>query len=197
MVEKKSEFVADYTFSCQKAKISSTGVIDPAKTPRRKIFGIRSLSLPLGALLWSKNGHLRPFLEPSVWQTQSSQRQGLTVKLKLRPQYFAAIKKLTPAVAGKAILWSLYTLTQLKKPNFDHFWKAILADSVTVRTRLQSHFEAFFFILLSKEKNLTHLCAKGHLVADLYQYIKKRLFIAFFAHLRLADTEIAATNRQI
>ena len=52
---------------------------------------------------------------------------------------------------------------------------------------------------MSKEKNLIRLCAKGHLVADLYQYIKKRLFIAFFAHLRLADTELAATrsHRQI
>ena len=36
-------------------------------------------------------------------------------------------------------------------------------------------------------------------MADLYQYIKKRLFIAFFAHLRLADTGLAATrsHRQI
>ena len=36
-------------------------------------------------------------------------------------------------------------------------------------------------------------------MADLYQYITERLFIAFFAHLRLADTELAATrsHRQI
>ena len=41
---KKSEFVADFTFSRYKAKILPTGVIDPEKTPRRKILRIRSLS---------------------------------------------------------------------------------------------------------------------------------------------------------
>ena len=41
---KKSEFVADFTFSRYKAKILHTGVIDPEKTPRGKIFWIRSLS---------------------------------------------------------------------------------------------------------------------------------------------------------
>ena len=34
------------------------GVIDPEQTPRGKIFRIRSLSLTLGALSWSKNGYL-------------------------------------------------------------------------------------------------------------------------------------------
>ena len=60
-------------------------------------------------------------------------------------------------------------------------------------------FGSFFLRLIEQRKNLTRLCKKGHLVADLYQYIKKRLFIAFFAHLRLADTELAATrsHRQI
>ena len=38
MVEKKSEFVVECTFSRYEAKISPTRVIDPEKTPRRKIF---------------------------------------------------------------------------------------------------------------------------------------------------------------
>ena len=57
----------------------------------------------------SKNGYLKPFLHRSVWQTQSSYRQGLTVKLKLWPYYFEAFKKINATVAGNAILWPIYT----------------------------------------------------------------------------------------
>ena len=100
-----------------------------------------------------KNGHSKPFLHGSVWQTQRSERQGLPVKVKLWPCYFVTFKKLNPAVAGKAILWSLYTHTKLKNPNFVHFLKAILADLVTVRTRQKNHFEASSFVLQSNEKS--------------------------------------------
>ena len=46
---------------------------------------------------------------------------------------FCGIQKINPA--GKAILWPIYTNISVKKKRlFGHFWKAILADSVTVRT---------------------------------------------------------------
>ena len=37
----RKRFFADSSFSCQKAKISALGVIDPEKTPRGKILRIR------------------------------------------------------------------------------------------------------------------------------------------------------------
>ena len=54
-------------------------------------------------------------------------------------------------------------------------------------------FGSFFLCLIEQRKNLTRLCKKGHLVADLYQYIKKWPFETLFAQIRLADTELGAT----
>ena len=68
-----------------------------------------------------KNGHLKPFLCRSVWQTQTSQLHLLTVKFKLCPKYFGAIKKLKPTIVKKVILGHIYTHTLMKKTNFGYF----------------------------------------------------------------------------
>ena len=68
----------------------------------------------------------------SVLQTQSSQLNVFAFKLKLCPYVLGTLKKLTRPLRGRPIVADLYP--QLGE-NFVIFWKAILGDTVTVRTR--------------------------------------------------------------
>ena len=75
----------------------------------------------------------------------------------------------------------------------DSAWLSYSQDTFVVS------FWSFFLRLIERLKKLTRPCQKGHFMADLYHAIRKWPFKAPFAHLRLADTELAApcSYRQI
>ena len=95
----------------------------------KRSFGGRSLPIHQKTPIYSFFAHLR--LADTELAATRSHRQIEALAL-----VFCCIQKTYPGRCGKGHFEvTLYPHLGEKKTNFDHFRKAILADSVTVRTR--------------------------------------------------------------
>ena len=119
-----------------------------------KIFRIRGLSYPLGALLRSKNGQLKPFLRPPSGRHSHCS-----------DTFLPSIR--TSIIAEKAILRPIYTSKKLKFCSFLGEFGLIRVQSGHVRSLILKLVPSFY----KRPYTLSRLCHEGLLMADLYHHL--------------------------